>query len=98
MPYISRFFGIVVQMFFNDHLPPHFHATYGEYEAVYEIETRTFDAGNFRAAHTLWSLSGRLFTEINFSQIGRKRGNRYRLIRSSRLIERGGTIWRIWDL
>jgi hypothetical protein len=29
MPEISRFFGIVVQMYFDDHLPPHFHARYG---------------------------------------------------------------------
>jgi len=39
MPRISAFFGIVVRMFYNDHWPPHFHAEYGEYEAVYKIET-----------------------------------------------------------
>jgi hypothetical protein len=39
MPEISRFFGIVIRMFFNDHQPPHFHAEYGEYEALIEIET-----------------------------------------------------------
>jgi hypothetical protein len=26
MPEISRFFGIVIKMFFDDHNPPHFHA------------------------------------------------------------------------
>ncbi len=26
-------------MFFNDHEPPHFHATYGEFEALVEIDT-----------------------------------------------------------
>jgi hypothetical protein len=31
MPEISRFLGIVVQMYFEDHLPPHFHARYGEF-------------------------------------------------------------------
>jgi hypothetical protein len=41
MPEISRFFGIVVRMYFNDHLPPHFHADYGEYKA--EIGIETFD-------------------------------------------------------
>ncbi len=30
MPEISRFFGIVIRMHFDDHRPPHFHATYGE--------------------------------------------------------------------
>ena len=39
MPRISAFFGIVIRMFYNDHLPPHFHAEYGEYEALYAIET-----------------------------------------------------------
>jgi hypothetical protein len=39
MPEISRFFGIVIRMFYNDHTPAHFHATYGEREALIEIET-----------------------------------------------------------
>jgi hypothetical protein len=39
VPRISAFFGTVIRMFYNDHLPPHFHAEYGEYEALYAIET-----------------------------------------------------------
>jgi hypothetical protein len=39
MPEISRFFGIAIAMFFNDHAPSHFHATYGEHEAVIRIDT-----------------------------------------------------------
>jgi hypothetical protein len=39
MPHISEFFGIVIRMFNNDHSPPHFHAQYGDYEAVYLIKT-----------------------------------------------------------
>ncbi len=38
MPEISRFYGIIVQMFFKDHNPPHFHITYGDYRAVITIE------------------------------------------------------------
>ncbi len=38
MPEISRFYGIVMRMYFRDHLPPHFHAEYGEHEALIEIE------------------------------------------------------------
>ena len=30
MPVIARFYGIVIKMYFNDHMPPHFHAIYGE--------------------------------------------------------------------
>jgi hypothetical protein len=37
MPILSRFFGIVIRMFYNDHAPPHFHAEYGEYELVVAI-------------------------------------------------------------
>jgi hypothetical protein len=38
MPEISRFFGIVIAMYYNDHAPPHFHAKYGGFEAVIAIE------------------------------------------------------------
>lgn len=37
MPEISRFFGIIISMFFDDHNPPHFHARYNEYKAVITI-------------------------------------------------------------
>lgn len=39
MPVISRFFGIVIKMYPNDHVPPHFHAIYGEYVGVIDINT-----------------------------------------------------------
>lgn len=38
MPEISRFFGIVIGMYHNDHPPPHFHVRYGSQHAVVEIE------------------------------------------------------------
>ncbi len=37
MPEISRFFGIVIRMYFFDHEPPHFHAFYGGAEAQLRI-------------------------------------------------------------
>lgn len=39
MPVISRFLGIIITMYWDDHSPPHFHAKYGEYEVTVEIET-----------------------------------------------------------
>lgn len=39
MPTISVFYGILIQMFWNDHAPPHFHALYGEFEVVIDIQT-----------------------------------------------------------
>jgi hypothetical protein len=38
MPEISRFFGIIIAMFFDDHNPPHFHAKYGGYKASIKID------------------------------------------------------------
>ena len=46
MPEISRFFGIVIRMFYNDHAPPHFHGEYGEHEVLIEIETLHVYAGS----------------------------------------------------
>ena len=39
MPTISAFYGILIQMFWTDHVPPHFHALYAEYEAQINIQT-----------------------------------------------------------
>ena len=39
MPEISRFYGVVIRMYFGDHNPPHFHAVYGGEEAVFSINT-----------------------------------------------------------
>ncbi len=37
-PELSRFFGIIIAMFGDDHNPPHFHARYGDYEAIITIK------------------------------------------------------------
>ncbi len=37
MPTISVFYGIVIQMYWKDHGPPHFHALYAEQEALIDI-------------------------------------------------------------
>ena len=49
MPEISRFFGIIIRMYFDDHEPPHFHAVYSDMEAevgIDPIETREGDMPN----------------------------------------------------
>lgn len=54
MPCVSRFFGIAIYFYFNEHSPPHFHALYGENEAVYEIRTLKLYAGDLpRRAHNM---------------------------------------------
>jgi hypothetical protein len=37
MPEISRFFGIVVRMFFNEHNPPHVHVEFQDGKAVFDL-------------------------------------------------------------
>ncbi len=39
MPIISRFLGIIIMMYWQDHSPPHFHAKYGEYKITVDIQT-----------------------------------------------------------
>jgi hypothetical protein len=45
MPEICRFYGIVIKMYFADHVPPHFHAEYAEHEARIAIESLTILSG-----------------------------------------------------
>jgi hypothetical protein len=49
MPEVSRFYGIVIRMYFADHWPPHFHAEYGEHEALIGIEDLGVIAGDLPA-------------------------------------------------
>jgi len=49
MPEIARFYGIVIKLFFGDHPPPHFHAVYGEYIALFNIETMEMIEGDLPA-------------------------------------------------
>lgn len=37
MPELSRFYGIVIQMYFDDHPPPHFHAIYAGSKVAYQL-------------------------------------------------------------
>lgn len=46
MPEISRFFGIIIAMFYKDHNPPHFHVRYAEYKATVEIDSLKILSGN----------------------------------------------------
>lgn len=46
MPRICTFYGIVIAMFYNDHLPPHFHATYAGDELRVNIDTLEILSGS----------------------------------------------------
>jgi hypothetical protein len=43
---ISQFFGIVIQMLWREHVPPHFHAMYAEHEALIDIRNLEVIGGN----------------------------------------------------
>ncbi|RIZ70606.1 MAG: DUF4160 domain-containing protein [Methylococcales bacterium] len=45
MPEISRFLGIIIFMYFDEHSPPHFHVKYNEFNAVMDIQTLNILAG-----------------------------------------------------
>lgn len=49
MPIIARFYGIVVKMYFSEHGIPHFHAVYGEYNGVFNINTLEMMEGDLPA-------------------------------------------------
>jgi len=63
VPTISTFFGIVIQMFWREHSPPHFHALYGEYEVLIDIRTMEVIAGQLPrralALTTEWAMEHR---------------------------------------
>ena len=43
MPTVSMFYGIIVSMFNDEHNPPHFHATYQGYNAVFNLDGEITD-------------------------------------------------------
>ncbi len=48
MPEITRFYGIIIKMYFRpkEHEPSHIHALYGEYMGEFDIQTREMLAGD----------------------------------------------------
>lgn len=47
MPEISRFYGIIIAMFYDEHNPPHFHARYGSYKLSIDIRSLSVLEGRF---------------------------------------------------
>ena len=46
MPTLGTFYGIAIRMYFRDHVPPHFHALYGDDEALIDIRSLSVLAGH----------------------------------------------------
>ena len=72
VPEISRFFGIVVAMYYDDHPPPHFHVRYGEHRAILEIDTAAVLFGDlpYRVLGMVveWAASHRAELEENWGR------------------------------
>jgi len=49
MPELSRFLGISITMYFDDHNPPHFHVRYNDYRALISIGELKILDGNLPA-------------------------------------------------
>ncbi len=66
MPEIARFYGIIIKLFFSDHPPPHFHVVYGEYNALFDIETLEIIEGDLpnRAQKMVIEWATRYQTEL----------------------------------
>jgi hypothetical protein len=69
MPTVAWFYGIAIRMYVRDHLPPHFHAIYGEHEAFVAIDTGEVIDG------TLPKTAARLVREWTLARQGQLREN-----------------------
>lgn len=59
MPTISMFYGIVIRMYYDDHNPPHFHAFYGDYKAIFNFNGEMIEGTMPKAKEkliTAWAL------------------------------------------
>ena len=56
MPALSRFYGIIMRMYFQqaEHNPPHVHAIYGEEMAAVDIRTGEVMEGNLPPKRWRW--------------------------------------------
>jgi len=73
MPEVSRFFGILIKIFYDDHNPPHFHAEYEENTALIEMRNRPARSSACSRSMDLWTRASIDSTE-----------NRVRNLRTSR--------------
>ena len=50
MPTINMFYGMIIQMYWDDHASPHFHVTYGEYKATVIIRELVLGEASYHVA------------------------------------------------
>lgn len=72
MPTIAWFYGIAIQMFYDDHNPPHLHARYGRAKAVVRLSDGKVISGELPPLATKvvreWTLARRAELEENWKR------------------------------
>lgn len=83
MPTISDFYGIVIQMYYDDKHQPHFHAIYAEYRALITIANGKMMAGHLpQRAYRLVREWSKLYRAELFANWERaRRGEKLRSIK-----------------
>ena len=66
MPTLAIFYGIVIQIYWFDHPPPHFHARYGEHEAQIDIRAAAILEGSLPKRATAMVLE---WTRVHQSEL-----------------------------
>ena len=69
MPEISRFLGIVIGMYYNDHAPPHFHAKYSGEDVIIHIADTS--KGSFLREHSTSFWNGIICIVMNWPRTGK---------------------------
>lgn len=66
MPEISRFFGIIIFMYFDEHNPPHFHVKYNDERAVISINELKMMQGRLSKRHCPLCWNGRTIIAMSY--------------------------------
>jgi hypothetical protein len=75
MPELCCFYGIIIRMFWADHPPPHFHAIYGEHEALIEISSSEIIQGSLPLGAHSWASQWIALHRSELSNNGSWRGS-----------------------
>ena len=70
MPIISKFFGIVIRLFYDEHNPPHLHAEYQNEKAVFDLQGNIIKGHLYSKTARKLIKNGLIFMLQNLRQIG----------------------------
>jgi hypothetical protein len=80
MPEISRFWGIIIRMYADEHAPPHFHAYYQDDSALFSISSGQIIEGDFpkkqSAFVTAWALKYQEELTLNWESLIRGKNSK----------------------